>query len=125
MSFQESFETGLSTFEQEGIKSLTSMRDQLEWEGHPQAKTIKDRHGNVIRRYVYIKLLHCDDDIDSCHVQEADSNLRLINILFSYLLFLFVRWEKLKKDSDGHRARLQRSLDQFKKVRYSRTATYI
>ena len=26
------------------------------------------------------------------------------------------RWEKLQKDSESHRARLQRSLEQFKKV---------
>ena len=26
------------------------------------------------------------------------------------------RWDKLQKDSESHRARLQRSLEQFKKV---------
>lgn len=47
---QETFEAGLATFEQEGIKSLTAMKDQLDAAKHPQAKVIKDRHSNVIRR---------------------------------------------------------------------------
>lgn len=47
---QETFEAGLATFEQEGIKSLTTMKDQLDKDRHPQAKVIKDRHTNVIRR---------------------------------------------------------------------------
>ena len=48
---QETFEAGLATFEQEGIKSLTGMKDTLDKDRHPQAKVIRDRHANVIRRY--------------------------------------------------------------------------
>ncbi len=48
---QETFETGLATFEQEGIKNLTSIKDKLDGEKHPQAKIIRDRHLSVLRRY--------------------------------------------------------------------------
>jgi len=44
------FESGLSTFEQEGIKTLRASREKLEQAAHPQARLIKDRHGNVMRR---------------------------------------------------------------------------
>lgn len=33
--------------------------------------------------------------------------------------FHFYRWDKLQKDSDIHRSRLQRNLDQFKKVLFT------
>ena len=48
----------MTAFEQEGIKSLTSMKDTLDKERHPQAKVIKDRHAKVIRRYALSPLKH-------------------------------------------------------------------
>ena len=49
---QETFEVGLATFEQEGIGSLTVMQDELVGEQHPQSKQIRDRHSDVLRRWV-------------------------------------------------------------------------
>lgn len=91
----------MAAFEQEGISSLTSMKDQLDRDSHPQAKTIKDRHANVIKRYRLSEHFY--------------SNCRGV-LISSHPCIVATRWEKLKKDSDGHRARLQRSLEQFKKV---------
>ena len=42
----------MTTFEQEGIKSLSAMKDQLEGVKHPQSKVIRDRHASVIKRSV-------------------------------------------------------------------------
>ena len=48
--FQEMFESGVSMFEQEGIKTLGASREQLELASHPQARLIRDRHANVMRK---------------------------------------------------------------------------
>ena len=53
-SVQETFEAGLSSFEQEGVGSLTSLKDRLVAAQHPQTRQIKDRHANVISRYVIV-----------------------------------------------------------------------
>ena len=51
---QETFEAGLSSFEQEGVGGLTSLKDRLVAAQHPQTRQIKDRHANVISRLVII-----------------------------------------------------------------------
>lgn len=71
------------------------MKDNLCQAKHPQAKTIRDRHDSVIRRCV------------------LGESMYYRHIMLCYHVF---RWEKLRKDSGAHKARLQRSLDQFKKV---------
>lgn len=47
---QETFESGLATFQQEGIGGLSAMKEQLEKAEHPQSRAIRDRHTDVMRR---------------------------------------------------------------------------
>ena len=47
---QETFESGLATFQQEGIGGLSAMKEQLEKAKHPQSRAIRDRHTDVMRR---------------------------------------------------------------------------
>ena len=51
---QETFESGLATFQQEGIGGLSAMRVRLEGAQHPQSRAIRDRYTDVMRRWVYI-----------------------------------------------------------------------
>ena len=48
---QETFESGLTTFQQEGIGSLAAMKDRLLAAQHPQSKQLQHRHADVIRRW--------------------------------------------------------------------------
>ena len=48
---QETFESGLTTFHQEGIGSLAAMKDRLLAAQHPQSKQIQHRYADVIRRW--------------------------------------------------------------------------
>uniref|UniRef100_A0A8R1DU58 Spectrin alpha chain n=1 Tax=Caenorhabditis japonica TaxID=281687 RepID=A0A8R1DU58_CAEJA len=47
----EAFEAGLNVFEQEGIKRISELKDQLVSSAHQQSKTIENRHTNVIQRW--------------------------------------------------------------------------
>ena len=48
---QETFESGLSAFQTEGIGSMSAMMTELVSQPHPQSKAIQQRHGDVIRRW--------------------------------------------------------------------------
>ncbi len=47
---QETFESGLSSFEGEGVGGLTSLKDKLVGGGHPQERQIKERHSTVMAK---------------------------------------------------------------------------
>lgn len=49
--FQEMFESGLSSFQTEGIGSMNGMKTQLISQSHPQSKAIQQRHGDVMRHW--------------------------------------------------------------------------
>ena len=55
---QETFESGLATFQQEGIGGLSAMRVRLEGAQHPQSRAIRDRHTDVMRRWVAQSVHH-------------------------------------------------------------------
>ncbi|XP_053212819.1 spectrin alpha chain-like [Panonychus citri] len=48
---QEAFDTGLVAFEQEGILSITQLKDQLIANNHIQNEAIMKRHGDVMNRW--------------------------------------------------------------------------
>ncbi|CAG2183056.1 unnamed protein product, partial [Oppiella nova] len=50
-SKQETFDAGLAAFEQEGIQSITQLRDQLVASNHNQNTAINGRHDDVMARW--------------------------------------------------------------------------
>lgn len=98
------------------------MKDDLLSTNHSQSRSITQRHTDVIRRSVTMEKIFNDTQCTVMH------NLHILNLFYlNYCLlnlplslplslFLIIRWDKLQKDSDAHKARLQRALDQFKKV---------
>lgn len=48
---QETFEAGLAAFEQEGIRSITTLKDQLLQTQHRQTPAIEARHSEVMARW--------------------------------------------------------------------------
>ncbi|XP_022242846.1 spectrin alpha chain-like isoform X2 [Limulus polyphemus] len=48
---QETFDAGLTAFEQEGIQNITQLKDQLISAGHEQSPAILKRHSNVMERW--------------------------------------------------------------------------
>ena len=48
---QETFESGLSAFQTEGIGGMSAMKTELVSQPHPQSKAIEHRHGDVMRRW--------------------------------------------------------------------------
>lgn len=57
---QETFDAGLAAFEQEGIQSITQLKDQLLTANHEQTSAIIKRHDDVMGRYCLIYLFHID-----------------------------------------------------------------
>lgn len=50
--YQETFDSGLQAFENEGIARVTALKDELVQSQHEQSPAIIKRHDDLIRRWV-------------------------------------------------------------------------
>lgn len=89
---QETFESGLSAFQTEGIGSMTAMMTELVSQPHPQSKAIQQRHGDVMRRWEKLRkdseaykarLLRA---LEQCHKVCAYSIPGHVTIIWQHLL---------------------------------------
>jgi spectrin alpha len=76
---QETFDTGLHAFEQEGIQNITALKDQLIASNHEQSQTILNKHANVIARW--LKLL-ADSEIRKQKLLRMQEQFRQIEELY-------------------------------------------
>lgn len=89
---QDTFEASLVAFEQEGIHSLTAMKNRLVADGHRQTQAIVNRHSTVIQRWQKLLQNAASRKERLQQMQDQFKNIEELYLLFAKKASAFNSW---------------------------------
>ncbi|GAV01441.1 hypothetical protein RvY_12154 [Ramazzottius varieornatus] len=89
---QDTFEASLVAFEQEGIHSLTAMKNRLVADGHRQTQAIVNRHTTVIQRWQKLLQNAASRKERLQQMQDQFKNIEELYLLFAKKASAFNSW---------------------------------
>lgn len=89
---QETFDAGLTAFEQEGIHNITALKDQLIDASHAQSESIIKRHGDVLTRWQRLRTASEDRKLRLLAMQDQFRQIEDLYLTFAKKASAFNSW---------------------------------